>query len=216
LSGYYDKDNFIDASVKYFLTGYKRDLLQTQDKYIEIWIEKNAISSIITRIAGKYTIRVQVTANNSVSRLGEYAERIKEHHLQQPVILYFGDFDPSGVDMLPAMKQTLEEEMKIFGISYKPIALNPDQVRKYNLPIDPDAIKSKDKRTKGFKKKYGSEAYAVELDALQPDVLQEILETAILNEIDRDKFYAEREIEESEFDILNRLKKTILNYLKSC
>jgi hypothetical protein len=34
----------------------KRDLLQTQDKYMEIWIEKDALSSIFTRVAEDYTV----------------------------------------------------------------------------------------------------------------------------------------------------------------
>ena len=46
LTGYRDKNIFITTELENFLTGYRRDLMQTQNKYIEVWIEKDALSSI--------------------------------------------------------------------------------------------------------------------------------------------------------------------------
>ena len=60
LTGWSDSEEFVDASLRHFLSGYRRDLLQTQDKYIETWIEKDALSSIFIKVAKPYTIPVVV------------------------------------------------------------------------------------------------------------------------------------------------------------
>ena len=60
LTGWENKQIFIESEMENFLGGYARDLMQTQDKYIEIWIEKDALSTIFTKVAGKYTVPVVV------------------------------------------------------------------------------------------------------------------------------------------------------------
>ena len=97
LTGWRDSEKFIEAYLKHFLSGYKRNLLQTQDKYIEIWIEKDALSSIFIKVAEPYTIPVVVCRGfSSVSFLNEFAERLEYNKDKQAVMLYFGDFDPFG------------------------------------------------------------------------------------------------------------------------
>ena len=51
LRGFINKESFISQEIDDFLIGYRRDLLQTQDKNIEVWIEKDALSSVFTRVA---------------------------------------------------------------------------------------------------------------------------------------------------------------------
>ena len=144
LAGWNDVDAFIKASLEQFLIGYDRDLMQTQKVYIEIWIEKNALSSIFTKVAKQYTIRVVVTAFGSTSFLNDYKERLEYHKHQRPIVLYFGDFDPSGLNMLPTMQETLEMEMKVTGVQYKHIALEKEDIILYKLPHKAEAIKKKD------------------------------------------------------------------------
>ena len=154
LSGWHNSDNFIEASLRSFLKGYRRDLLQSQKKYLEIWIEKDALSTIFTRVAGDYTVPVVVCRGfSSVSFLNEFKGRLKRLKEKEPLMLYFGDFDPSGVEMLEAMKITLKDELGVNGITFKRIALLKNDIVKYRLPHNPDALKKN--RHKG-KKTYRS------------------------------------------------------------
>ncbi len=64
---------------------------------------------------------------------------------QRPVILYFGDFDPSGVQMLEATEETLRKDMVLGQLDVRRIALNMDDIERYNLPNNPDAVKKSDR-----------------------------------------------------------------------
>lgn len=208
-AGFRDKDRFVEQELSSFLSGYNRNLLQSQDKYLEIWIEKDALSSIFTRVAQQYCVSVVVCRGfSSVSFLHDFKSRLTYQTDKKPVILYFGDFDPSGVEMLESMKLTLEDELRVTGIDFKRVALKLDDIHRYQLPHNPDALKDKDTRAAKHVAAYG--AIAVELDALPPAVLEQKIRDAIENEIDIDKFNTEAETHNSEIQSLSELKNKIM------
>lgn len=81
-------------------------------------------------------------------------------------ILYFGDFDPAGDDMV----RSLRERLAFFGCEPEIVksALTLEDVRRFDLP--PDLTKPTDTRRAAFVAKYGD--LAVELDALPIEVLE--------------------------------------------
>lgn len=187
LTGWEDSGEYIRGSLKQFLTGYRRDLLQTQVIYPEIWIEKDALASIFTRVASPYTIPVVVCRGfSSVSFLNDYKQRLRYQGDKRPVLLYFGDFDPSGVEMLRAMEITLREELLVEGIEFKRVALLKEDISRYRLPHSPEALKKTDSRASKHIEQYGE--LAVELDALPPAVLEEKIRTAIERELDMEAY----------------------------
>ena len=213
LTGWRDSEKFIEAYLKHFLSGYKRNLLQTQDKYIEIWIEKDALSSIFIKVAEPYTIPVVVCRGfSSVSFLNEFAERLEYNKDKQAVMLYFGDFDPSGIEMLDAMKTTLTDELSVGHIEFKRIALSKDDIFKYKLPHNPSALKHSDSRAAKHLEQYGE--LAVELDALRPDVLEQKIRTAIEREVDMNLFKKEQRKENNELKELSELKSKVVDFIK--
>jgi len=214
LTGWPDTDSFIAATAKHFLTGYERDLLQTQDVFIEIWIEKNALASIVIKVAKQYNVSVSVTQNNSTSNLFEYKDRLEYHTHQKPIILFFSDFDPQGDNMLDAAHETLEYEMKIKGIQYEQIALRYGDQEKYHLYGDPDGIKSGDKLAPRFRAKYGQQVIPVELDALPPDTLQTIVREAIESKIDISLYQDEIAKQDEDFIILKEMRDYIIPIMK--
>ncbi len=212
LSGWHNSDNFIEASLRSFLKGYRRDLLQSQKKYLEIWIEKDALSTIFTRVAGDYTVPVVVCRGfSSVSFLNEFKGRLKRLKEKEPLMLYFGDFDPSGVEMLEAMKITLKDELGVNGITFKRIALLKNDIVKYRLPHNPDALKKTDTRAKKHIEAYGE--LAVELDALRPDILEGKIKHALEKEIDMKKFNKEFKEYKQELKRVKEKKEYIMKAL---
>ena len=212
LSGWHDSDKFIEASLKSFLKGYRRDLLQSQKKYLEIWIEKDALSTIFTRVAGDYTVPVVVCRGfSSVSFLNEFKGRLKRLKQKEPLMLYFGDFDPSGVEMLEAMKITLKDELGVNGITFKRIALLKNDIIKYRLPHNPDALKKTDTRAKKHIEAYGE--LAVELDALRPDILEGKIKEALEKEITMNMFNKEFKEYKQELKRLKEKKEYIMKAL---
>jgi len=209
LTGWSGAEAFIEASLEGFLDGYQRDLLQSQNVYLEIWIEKDALSSIFTRVARPYTVPVVVCRGfSSVSFLNDYRERLKYQRSKAPVLLYFGDFDPSGVEMLEAMKITLINELKLPNVTFSRVALLEDDIYEYRLPHSPEALKKTDTRASKHIAEYGE--LAVELDALRPDILEakirEAIEAWLFN---KDSFKQEQAKQLEEIDKLDRLRAYI-------
>ena len=212
-AGWNDREHFVKQELKYFLAGYRRDLLQTQKKYIEIWIEKDALSSIFTRIAKPYCVSVVVCRGfSSVSFLNEFKMRLNNYKGREPVMLYFGDFDPSGVEMLNSMKITLGKELGVSGIKFKRVSLLKRDIFEYKLPHNPDALKRTDTRAKKHLKAYGE--LAVELDALRPDILEKKIKNALEKELNMKAFQKEKKLEEKETLYLKELKKKLGKIIK--
>jgi len=208
LTGWDNSGSYISAATKHFLTGYKRDFLQTQEKYTEIWIEKDALSTLFTKVADPYGISVIVCRGfSSVSFLNEYKTRILNHQDKQPVMLYFGDFDPSGVEMLKAMEATLHDELGISNILFKRVALEINDIIKYQLPHSPEALKTTDTRAAKHIVQYGQ--LAIELDALRPDILEQKIRSSIEYEIDLELYNIELGKQVDEYDLLNIIKKEV-------
>jgi len=93
---------------------------------------------------------------------------------KRTMILYFGDLDPSGWEMLPPLLTTLQDEMGLGDlVAGRRCALTPAQVEANKLPRNPDALKETDTRAKKYMARFGD--LAVELDALPPATLEALV-----------------------------------------
>lgn len=187
LAGWSDKKHFAESEIDSFLKGYRRDLTQSQSVYLEVWIEKDALSSIFTRVAVNFAIPVTVCRGfSSVSFLNDFRDRVSSlAGGREPIMLYFGDFDPSGMEMLVAMETTLRYELGV-DVTFKRIALLKEDIFTYNLPHDPSALKHSDTRARKHLAEHGE--LAVELDALSPDILEQKIRDAVRDELDLELF----------------------------
>jgi len=169
-------------------TRYKRNHWEDQDNHVEVWLEKDALSTVISRIAtDNYSVPVAVNRGyGSFSFIKEGAERLSRFVDKSIHILYFGDFDPSGEDMV----RDLQKRIMLYGAptaTVHKIALTKDQVKTWKLP--PAPVKKSDKRAAKFIEAHG-DISAVELDALDPEDLQNIVKTTIEGYIDPVKWAA--------------------------
>lgn len=156
---------------------YRLDRMKGQSRNVEIWVEKDALSNVLYRVSEKYHIRLMVNRGySSVSAMYDASNRLNTGD----VILYFGDHDPSGMDMIRDVRERLQE----FGIDVEvqPIALTMEQIREFNPP--PNPAKITDPRAKWYIEKYGKTSW--ELDALPPRELIRLAENAVENIIDID------------------------------
>ncbi len=130
---------------------------------------------------------------------------------QTPVILHFGDHDPSGMDMT----RDIRERLAMFAgdaIEVDRLALNMDQVRQYNPP--PNPAKETDSRAAGYIEIYGHRSW--ELDALEPDTLAALVEDSIERFKDQTKWaaaVAEEKAERSTLWTISRKYDNISEYL---
>jgi len=159
---------------------YRRDVWQEQGELLEVWLEKDALSGIFEDVLRPYGVTLNVGRGyDSWSSIREAAMRYEDWG--GPVtVLYFGDFDPSGRDMV----RSLGERLGFFGTcpEIEIMAILSDDIDKYDLP--PAFTKRTDTRRAGFVAKHGDRA--VELDALPLPVLRERIESTVRDRLDLD------------------------------
>lgn len=156
---------------------YAIDKWDSQPHRVEVWIEKEALAGVFARVCRSLDVPYFACKGyTSLSEMWRAAQRLEGYNNrgQVPIILHFGDHDPSGIDMTRDIGDRLELFMGE-GIAVNRLALNMDQVRLYDPP--PNPTKLSDSRAKVYIQEYGYESW--ELDALRPDALTQLVEDAI-------------------------------------
>jgi len=166
---------------------FRVDLWASQPNRVEVWVEKDAAIGVVMGICQQLDVPYfSCRGNTSASEMWVGAQRFKKHirNGQEPIILHFGDHDPSGVDMT----RDIRERLAIFGtpVDVRRLALNMEQVEEYQPP--PNPAKEADSRFKGYVELYGNESW--ELDALEPSVLAQLIRDEVASLIDQKKWAA--------------------------
>ncbi len=190
---------------------YRLDRQHNQENYIEIWTEKDAISNILYRVSEYYHIRLMVNRGySSCSALYEAYRRFKSERDwdKKLYILYLGDHDPSGLNMIEDIHDRLNYDFGLDNsdggkVNIIHIGLTDEQIEKYNPPPNPTKIK--DPRANEYMAKYGNTCW--EVDALNPKILTEIVETNIKDLIDIPLFESMIEKEKQDIETLKKLQK---------
>lgn len=179
--------------IKHIHAAYDRNFWEDQETYIEVWVEKISLCDYFEPICKHWgVILVPCKGDQAISAIWEAKKRFDEKlTLDKKVkILYFGDFNPSGVHAPTAIKNTLEN-WNTPNVEFKRVALLFEDIAKYNLPPNPTKKTTKKDRTlaERFIAKYG-EDYNVELDSLKAHAYDEFMsriENSIKNEVDLEK-----------------------------
>lgn len=203
----------------------------TDQKYrLEIWVEKDALEGVVGNAARAMDIDFfSCRGYASQTSIHDHAQRLRGYMAagQQPIILHFGDFDPSGLDMTRdirerlnnfLMRDWLDAEMDIegkikikdiladiegrcgakAGIEVKRLALTMAQIKQYNPP--PNPAKVTDARFKKFQEEYGDESW--ELDALDPSVIDALIRNEVKKYREERKFNDKQDQEREEKNLL--------------
>ena len=172
----------VGGAISDIIQQYRLDRMRDQNVYIEVWVEKDALSGVISRITEKYHVRLMVNRGySSTTAMHDASERIIESG-KTAYILYLGDHDPSGMDMVQDIRSRLIEFNA--DVTIIPVALTDEQIEKYNPP--PNPAKISDPRAIKYIKKYGETSW--EVDALPPIVLNNLIEKEIQLLIDHQKY----------------------------
>lgn len=196
-----------EAAISEASRRYWRDKWEDQDYRVEIWVEKEALAGIFSRVAGEMDIDYfSCRGYTSQTAMYDAAKRLESYRDggQEPVILHFGDHDPSGIDMTRDIRERLEMFHMDTIVDVDRLALNMDQVKQYNPP--PNPAKESDSRAGGYVRLYGQ--YSWELDALDPDVLANLVRDAVKRFRDQDKWDAALAREEHERATMKRISKS--------
>jgi hypothetical protein len=179
---------------------YRVDKWRNQPYRPFVLIEKDALSGVFQPICNQLDIPFFACKGYaSVSSMWQLGQRLRGYLQadQDPVIIHFGDHDPSGLDMT----RDIGDRLSVFmgeRCEVRRLALNYDQVQMYNPP--PNPAKETDARFAAYADEYGESSW--ELDALEPTTLASLVESSILDLRDDAIWEADARAEAEERDLL--------------
>lgn len=185
--------NDISSLISSAVYSYRLPRWQDQYFYVEMYCEKKAGINTLRPIAEKYHIYFGFNKGySSASAMYDLAKRVKEQieDGKEAIILYFGDHDPSGLDMVNDIRKRITEFLEEGEEYTKPnfkvisVALTMSQIDEYNPP--PNPAKLTDPRAKKYIQKFGNVSW--ELDSIDALELRQIAETSVLEYLDLDKY----------------------------
>lgn len=172
----------IEGALNDMIHHYRLDRMDGQDTYVEVWCEKDALSGIISRTTSQYGIRLMINRGySSASAMYRASKRFYsrlKYDDMSPYIVYLGDHDPSGLDMIRDISERLEEFGTLVEVEH--IALTRDQITDFQPP--PNPAKITDPRADWYIREHGDVSW--EVDALRPEDLTAIIEESITRLID--------------------------------
>ncbi|GAG53694.1 unnamed protein product, partial [marine sediment metagenome] len=180
------------TQVKAWMNAYHLNRWSNQDNYVEVGIEKKALQGVFESPCMLKSVGLApYKGYPSITFLHEASIRFQDaiRNGKKAILLYFGDYDPSGEDI----PRSIETNLRRMGvdIEVKRLALLPEQIEEMNLPGVPP--KHTDTRTRNW-----SGGSVVELDAVEPKTLAKMCKDAIEEYFDRDAYAELKETETEE------------------
>jgi hypothetical protein len=180
---------------------YRRSALAQSSDYLEIWLEKDALAGVVWNVTSDYDVPLMISRGMpSLTFLHGSAQAIDraDNQGKQSFIYQFGDHDPSGVLIPKTIERRLGEMCERLGCeppTVKRVALTEAQIKRYKLPTRPT-------KRKGNRHAAGFVGKSVELDALPPRVLRDMVRSVIERHISPAETEALRAAEDSERELL--------------
>jgi hypothetical protein len=190
---------------------YRRALWDDAPVAVEVWLEKEALAGVLVEVTDEWDVPLMVTRGYpSMSFLYSAAQAIgqRQGNGQRTQIYYFGDRDPSGVDIDRAVQQGIGEGLEsmlarrdVPNTDFERVAVTAEQITAWDLPARP--TKKSDTRSKNF------EGESVELDAIPPARLRELAEQVIDRHVDHQQLEVLRTYEDEERRQMEQIAATL-------
>lgn len=211
-----DVSSFLQQQKNRMFDGYHRNLLQSQDRHVEVVAEKLTVESYLKSVVEEYKLNLTISrGNSSMAARSDLARRFRRSGKRHLTLLCLFDFDPDGEQLATIWKEYLWHDYGISCDAFK-IALNENQADELSLieaTHSEDGLTAKEDSPNyaRFVEKYGTTVY--ELEAMSPEQMQSAARNAIRTVLDMDLFQMEKEIEEQEIDSLEELKCDVCHYV---
>jgi len=192
-----------ESFIRTMLRSYRRDYWTLQAARVEVWSEKGTVRGTLAPVLDTYGATFRVMHGFGSATAVHDVALETQHNPQPLIVLYVGDWDPSGLYMsehdLPARLIRYGQR----GMRWRRAALTPEQIQTHNLPGFSVDTKNKDSRYTWFREQYGQRCW--ELDALNPVVLREEVERLICGAIEWDSWERCQRTEAAERESFTRV-----------
>ena len=169
-----------NAYIEVVKRSYRRDRWTDQPDWVEVWSEKGTIRGTLAPVLQDYGVTFRVMHGyGSATAINQVAVESREAQ-KTLTVLYVGDWDPSGLHMSEVdLPRRLDQYNA--DVDFCRLALTRDDCGA-DLPSFPTDTKQRDPRYRWYRDRYGSRCW--ELDALNPVVLRDRVESAVDDRLD--------------------------------
>lgn len=194
-----------DQALHWLSRIYRRDRTEGQEYQIFIGVEKAGMVVQLQDWFGDLGLPIMALGGYSsqtfVKTVGQAIERERDGHGRSSILLYAGDFDPSGEDIDRDFIARVEDYL-YDSLTVHRVALLPEHLDQYQLPEFPG--KETDSRKWQFMARHGK-LVQVELDALDPNDLRALYQSAIDQYWDQEIYEGSLTQEDLETELLSRV-----------
>jgi hypothetical protein len=174
---------------------YRRDRTENQDVSIFLGVEKaTMVAQLHAWFGDERGIPVVALGGYASQSLADDVRREVERQGRPAVLLYAGDFDPSGEDIDRDFAERTGCWDKVIRV-----ALDDGQVQRFGLPPAPG--KATDSRAASFEARHG-ELVQVELESLAPEDLRQLYADELADYWDEDAYQAVLDAEAEDLELL--------------
>lgn len=174
----------------------KRSRWWAQETYVTVGVEKEALSGVFEEPCDDLGVGLFVfrgyASLSSLYQLAQHLAKARDDGARQAVVLYFGDHDPDGWEIPRSAENRVWEIARsaglwlpVEGVEWERVALNMDQIEQYDPP--PFPAKTTSSRFRKYFEEHDTDD-AWELDALRPDVLQDLIRDSVEQHFEEDVF----------------------------
>jgi hypothetical protein len=187
-----DADDILRGCVRQF----RVDRTIGQEMTVVLGVEKATMTAQLQAWFGERGLPIVALRGYSSETLERQVVNYVQQYDRGAVLLYAGDHDPSGEDI----DRNFVEQTGCWDVVER-VALSSDQVVTYDLPVNPGKVS--DSRAGAFVARHG-ELVQVELEALDPDDLQQLYTQAVDRYWDATSYADQLEQEEGQRDRLRQ------------
>lgn len=189
-----DPSSIINVAVR----SYRRNNWQDQPVLVEVWSEKSTVQGVLAPVLDELGVTFRVMKGfGSFTAVRQAAEDSQDiHDDREKIVLYVGDYDPSGLYM---SNVDLPQRLERYGSEwqFQRIALIRDDLD--DLPHFDTATKSGDVRLQWYLHNTCADPRkSWELDAMDPNDLRNRVRVEIMSYMDMGAWLHARRIEEVE------------------
>jgi len=166
----------LEDALYYTQQTYRRSVWADSPVYVEIWLEKDALSGVLYEETRRYDVPLMVARGFSSETFIHGAAQAIEAEGKPAYLYYFGDHDPSGVEIDRKIESGIRKYAPGAEVHFQRVAVHEWQIDAWKLPTRP--TKQSDSRAKNFK------GDSVELDAIPPLELRRLARECITHHLD--------------------------------
>jgi hypothetical protein len=179
---------------------YRRNLWQAQRTRPEVWLEKDALAGVVSDVTGRWDVPLMVSrGTSSATFLHSAAMEAGQAWAVRGIVTHvfaLYDFDAAGRRAARSVEKGLREFTDA-PIVFELLALTEEQIEAWDLPTRP--AKASDPEAY----KFGADA--VELDAIPPGDLLDLVSGAIETLVDEEAWRQQQIVEREERETLARI-----------